>query len=329
MYLLQPITGRSKRRLAKAASATVLSFLSLLTCLHAQSIKAVQQDGHTVFVNDVPDDKPKAQAGVVAQRDYYPTRHLVYWSVTNKRWMPVMPPSPNAMRKARIAAAEVASYIESQPKFGPPAPVADGAKMSPFGSRVVSASTGETAEVSPAVNAKGHTPTVSNPNYSRIAEGHLVTSNDIDSVIEDAAKRHGVDANLVRAVIKVESNFNPNAVSRKGAMGLMQLMPSTARSLNVSNPFDPEQNVEAGVKHLRGLLDNFNGDVALSLAAYNAGEGAVRRAGHIPNYSETRDYVRKITGMATTGLAIAPVSNPSRITIKRDADGHLVISNTD
>jgi len=295
---------------------------------HAQSIKAVQQDGRTVFVNDIPEAAAKGQPAAVAQRDYYPVHRMVYWSSTQHRWMPVMPPSPNAMRKARLAAAEVASYIEAQPRLIPE-PKFTGKHGAPS-SALLSAETGEAVEISPAVAATHHAPIITNPNYRNITDGHLVTSSDIDNVIDDAAKRHNVDPNLVRAVIKVESNFDPNAVSRKGAMGLMQLMPGTARSLNVINPFDPEQNVEAGVKHLRGLLDNFNGDVALSLAAYNAGEGAVKRhAGKIPPYSETRDYVRRITGMAASGMVMSTIAPPSRLTVRRDAAGHLVISNTD
>jgi soluble lytic murein transglycosylase-like protein len=139
-----------------------------------------------------------------------------------------------------------------------------------------------------------------------------------------------VDANLVRAVVKVESNFNSNAVSRKGAMGLMQLMPSTARSLNVRNPFDAEQNVDAGVRHLKHLLENYNGDVNLTLAAYNAGSGAVARSAGVPRYAETQNYVRRITTLYYGGLDIVP-SGGSRdpVKVQRDARGVLYISNTD
>jgi soluble lytic murein transglycosylase-like protein len=159
------------------------------------------------------------------------------------------------------------------------------------------------------------------------------TAQDIDAAIDQAAARHNVDPSLVRSVVKVESNFNPNAVSRKGAMGLMQLMPSTARSLNVSNPFDPQQNVDAGVRHLRRLLDSYGGDVRLSLAAYNAGSGAVARSAGVPRFRETQNYVRRITNLYNGGSEPGsyifgnPVHEPVRV--QRDARGLLHISNTE
>jgi soluble lytic murein transglycosylase-like protein len=111
-------------------------------------------------------------------------------------------------------------------------------------------------------------------------------------LIAAAAERHGVSPSLVHAVIAVESNFKHRARSRKGAMGLMQLMPGTARQYAVANPYDPRSNIDAGTRHLRMLLDRF--DVSRALAAYNAGEEAVRRFGGIPPYPETRSYVRRI-----------------------------------
>lgn len=162
------------------------------------------------------------------------------------------------------------------------------------------------------------------------ARGHQASQEEIDASIVMAAARHNVDPNLVRAVVKVESNFNSNAVSRKGAMGLMQLMPSTARQLKVRNPFDPDQNVDAGVRHLKQLLENYGGDVDLTLAAYNAGAGAVARSAGVPRYAETQNYVRRITNLYYGGFDLSP-SSPTHdpVRVQRDARGVLYISNTD
>jgi soluble lytic murein transglycosylase-like protein len=172
---------------------------------------------------------------------------------------------------------------------------------------------------------------VSQTPTSRYVRRRKLTPAEIDAAIEQAAARHNVDPNLVRAVIKVESNFNPNAVSRKGAMGLMQLMPQTARELHLTNPFDPEQNVDAGVRHLKTLMENFGGDVRLSLAAYNAGAGAVQRSGGIPHIAETRNYVRRITELYNSGASAEFLASPARAPIRvgRDAQGALYFSNTE
>ena len=112
--------------------------------------------------------------------------------------------------------------------------------------------------------------------------------------IRDAAERYGVPIRLVSAVIRAESGFNPRAVSPKGAQGLMQLMPTTAATLGVRNSFDPRQNIDGGVRHLRGLIDRFPNNLPLALAAYNAGEKAVQQYRGIPPYPETQDYVTKV-----------------------------------
>jgi soluble lytic murein transglycosylase-like protein len=117
-------------------------------------------------------------------------------------------------------------------------------------------------------------------------------------IIDKVSAAQGVDAKLVRAVIQVESAYQQRAKSRKGAMGLMQLMPETARQYAVADPYEPESNIEAGIKHLKSLLQRFAQDVPLALAAYNAGEATVRRFGGIPPYPETRAYVSSILNLA-------------------------------
>ncbi|GAB6158129.1 hypothetical protein JCM39194_13290 [Desulfotomaculum varum] len=121
-------------------------------------------------------------------------------------------------------------------------------------------------------------------------------SKPYEAVVEKAALRHGVDPALCKAVARVESGFNPGATSGAGAMGLMQLMPDTARRLGVTNPFDPEQNADAGVRYLKSMLEKYKGDVKLALAAYNAGPAAVDRHRGVPPYGETLQYIDKVTG---------------------------------
>ena len=128
--------------------------------------------------------------------------------------------------------------------------------------------------------------------------------------IKDAAERHGVPEGLVSAVIRVESGFNSRAVSRKGARGLMQLMPATASMLGVRDSFDPRQNIDGGVRHLRALIDRFGNDVQLALAAYNAGEQAVVNHRGVPPYAETRDYVTRVLGLFTVNTPTSPPLPP-------------------
>jgi len=139
-------------------------------------------------------------------------------------------------------------------------------------------------------------------------EGSAADNVPYADIIKDKCEKYGVNSSIVKAIIKAESNFNPVAVSNKGAQGLMQLMPSTAADMSVLNSFDPEQNIEGGVHYFRSLLDIFRGDVELSVAAYNCGQGRVIRSGNtVPDISETKSYVKKVlkyTDNPLTGISL-------------------------
>lgn len=128
------------------------------------------------------------------------------------------------------------------------------------------------------------------------ATASSTVSGNFSDLINQASQKYGVSAGLIQSIIKAESNFNPNAVSSAGAQGLMQLMPGTARGLGVTDSLDPAQNIEGGTKFLRRLLDHYDGNVRLAVAAYNAGPGAVDKYGGIPPYQETQTYVNRVLG---------------------------------
>jgi soluble lytic murein transglycosylase-like protein len=268
--------------------------------VRAQSVVASHDaSGHPVFTDrqDEATPAPQPQPSTTSVSGDATTgtssrySGLVYWSNNERRWKPVPLNNSSTMKAARQAAREVDNLVAALPR---------------------SRST---------VGQAGRIHVSSQPVLPGAKLERPLSQADVDKAIDEAAQRHGVDPNLVRAVVKVESNFNPHAVSRKGAMGLMQLMPYTAKSLNVGNAFDPNQNVDAGVRHLKSLLESYNGNLELSLAAYNAGSGAVNRNRGIPPYQETRDYVKKITNLYS-GNAFRP-----RVQETRDAEGHRFFTN--
>jgi soluble lytic murein transglycosylase-like protein len=149
-----------------------------------------------------------------------------------------------------------------------------------------------------------------------------------DDIIVEHSRLHDIRPSLVRAVVQVESGFNPRAYSPKGAMGLMQLMPATAREFGVRNPFNPEENIRGGVAYLRQLLDRYDNNEQLALAAYNAGPGAVDKHGQsIPPYRETRDYVTKVNGIA--GAHAAEAAHTKLYRTVDIVDGREIIKYTD
>lgn len=123
---------------------------------------------------------------------------------------------------------------------------------------------------------------------------HVKNTSNYNQIIYSKSKKYNIEPSLIKAVIKTESNWDPGVVSRRGAIGLMQLMPFTAKEMGVKNPFNPEENIEGGIKYLRYLLDKFNGDLTLALAAYNAGPKTIEKAGGIPHIQETQKYVKRV-----------------------------------
>lgn len=152
----------------------------------------------------------------------------------------------------------------------------------------------------------------------------------VEKLVREAAERHHVDPALVRAVIQTESNWNTSAMSRKGAVGLMQLIPTTAQRFGANDAFNPKQNVEAGVRYLRTLLERYNGNLDLALAAYNAGEGAVDRAHGIPSFRETRNYVQRVQDAyfrPGSGRLDGAFVRPNAIHREVEASGRVIFTN--
>ena len=171
-------------------------------------------------------------------------------------------------------------------------------------------------------------PTVARPP----AEQGLGQIRAFAQIIRATAERYGVDSRLIEAMVQTESAGNPTAISPKGARGLMQLMPERAALLGVRNAFDPTQNVDGGVRHMRDLLQGFGGDVSLALAAYNAGEAAVRSYGGIPPFAETREYVRRVRALydgagSASPRAVVLATAPQRIYRTVAEDGTLTFTN--
>ena len=286
-----------------------------LVLLSANTVTAqivpVTENGRTVYV-----DVPASGKDGVAAPQYGPRKIYLYYSKSAHRWKRVPPASGATMRAARSAARDVQQYIlwrQQQPAFR-----VDFGESTPEQSvKPAEPATSASLERS---DSKDVAPELVAPDRKGL------TGEQLDAIIDEAAAKHGVDPNLVRAVVKVESNFNPRAVSRKGAMGLMQLMPSTARSLQVRNPFDARQNVDGGVRHLKSLLEDFNGDVTKSVAAYNAGAGAVTRNHGVPPFAETQAYVRRVNQLYSGDTPMRR-STSAPIRMYRDKYGVLTFTN--
>jgi soluble lytic murein transglycosylase-like protein len=240
------------------------------------------------------------------------------------------------------ARAQVASYRDANGKLvfinaNPDKPAASAAKPKVDAAKKVAAPARPAAlQAPPPGQPVGPDPTNLSgmpmaPATSTVVSPGTAGSPDIDRFVQQSAEKNHVDPALVRAVISTESNWNSYAISSKGAMGLMQLMPGTAQQLGVGNAFDPAQNIGAGVQYLGMMLDRYKGDVNKALAAYNAGPGVVDRVGGVPNFRETRDYVQKVTSTysrpgADRGSS-ALFERPEPIYRTTDASGRVIFVN--
>lgn len=149
---------------------------------------------------------------------------------------------------------------------------------------------------------------------------------ELEKIAEEKSRLYGVDPKLIKEMIREESGWNPNAISPKGAMGVMQLMPQTATLMGVKNPFDPVENIDGGVRYMKYLLEKFNGNVSFALAAYNAGPTVVETLGRIPNISETQNYVRRIS-YRYSGSPHQSFKKPSKIKAVVLPDGTIIYTN--
>jgi soluble lytic murein transglycosylase-like protein len=218
------------------------------------------------------------------------------------------------------ASGQIASYVDERGKViyvnGDSPQPARGSTISP-----------SAAKASPVVSMPQ--PSVESDEFA--AASPNPTDSRLDRIVQEAAQRHRLDPALVKAVISTESGWNTRAISQKGAVGLMQLIPATAQRFGVGNPFDPAQNVEGGTTYLKTLLDRYNGDLTKSLAAYNAGEHAVDLSGGVPAYRETRRYVQKVTSayFRPDSGRTSPLWSPPRLTVRQEvgSNGRVVFTN--
>jgi hypothetical protein len=173
----------------------------------------------------------------------------------------------------------------------------------------------------------------STPGQPQLVKADYNVIEDYHGIVHEKASEYNMDPSLIKAVIKTESNWNSRAVSRKGAKGLMQLMPTTASDMNVHNPFNPEENIEGGTKYLKYLLERFNGDLTLALAAYNAGPKTVEKFGFVPPITETKQYVNKVLSLyngKTKNLLTGPTKKgkPESIYKVTLEDGTILFTNS-